>query len=96
MVACSIALFLTCNNCFNMGIPEMWNLAFFLKFFILQSFPRSIVLSESGRQLIQWPIKEIEKLRSNKVDLQNENLKGGSVYEISGVTASQVNSIEFS
>ncbi|GMN23253.1 hypothetical protein TIFTF001_049071 [Ficus carica] len=55
----------------------------------LQFFPRSMVLSESGRQLIQWPIKEIEKLRSNEVDLQYENLKGGSVFEISGVTASQ-------
>nr|WPJ73841.1 cell wall invertase 4 [Morus alba] len=56
----------------------------------LQTFPRSVILSKSGRQLIQWPIKEIEKLRSNKVDLQKKlDLKGGSEFEVFGVTASQ-------
>ncbi|PON96018.1 Glycoside hydrolase [Trema orientale] len=55
----------------------------------LQSFPRSVVLSKSGKQLVQWPIKEIEKLRSETVSLQNKELNGGSVFEISGVTASQ-------
>ncbi|PON96019.1 LOW QUALITY PROTEIN: Glycoside hydrolase [Trema orientale] len=56
----------------------------------LQSFPRSVVLSKSGKQLVQWPIKEIEKLRSEKVNLQNKELNGGgSVLEISGVTASR-------
>ena len=58
---------------------------------MLQSFPRSIVLSSSGRQLVQWPIKEIEKLRRKNVSLEDKELKGGSIVEISGVTASQVN-----
>ncbi|KAL5559446.1 hypothetical protein UlMin_035657 [Ulmus minor] len=55
----------------------------------LQSIPRTIVLSKSEKQLVQWPIKEIEKLRIKKVDLQSKKLKGGSVFEISGITASQ-------
>ncbi|PON56376.1 Glycoside hydrolase, partial [Parasponia andersonii] len=55
----------------------------------LQSFPRSVFLSKSGKQLVQWPIKEIEKLRSETVNLQNKELNGGSVLKISGVTASQ-------
>ncbi|XP_062097843.1 beta-fructofuranosidase, insoluble isoenzyme CWINV3-like [Humulus lupulus] len=55
----------------------------------LQSFPRTIVLSESGRQLIQWPIKEIEALRGDNVNFQNKELHGDSVLEIPGVTASQ-------
>ncbi|GKV03621.1 hypothetical protein SLEP1_g15895 [Rubroshorea leprosula] len=32
----------------------------------LQSVPRSILLSKNHRQLIQWPIKEIEKLRGEE------------------------------
>ncbi|XP_060962578.1 beta-fructofuranosidase, insoluble isoenzyme CWINV1 [Cannabis sativa] len=61
------------------------------KWFGLQSFPRSILLSKSGRQLVQWPIEEIEKLRSDdeKVSLQNKELRSDSLFEISGVTASQ-------
>jgi len=40
--------------------------------------------------LIQWPVEEIEMLRTNKVDLQNITLEAGSKREISGVTAVQV------
>lgn len=58
--------------------------------FIFQSFPRSIVLSANGRQLVQWPINEIEKLRTNNVSFEGKELKQGSVLEVSGITASQV------
>ncbi|KAK2970457.1 hypothetical protein RJ640_003666 [Escallonia rubra] len=43
----------------------------------------------AGLQLVQWPVEEVEKLRTKQVNLQNKELKGGSVHEISGVTASQ-------
>ncbi|XVF89078.1 hypothetical protein PTKIN_Ptkin19aG0101900 [Pterospermum kingtungense] len=56
----------------------------------IQSFPRTVLLSKDGKQLIQWPIQEIEKLRDNKVSFHNKKLKGGSVLQISGITASQV------
>ncbi|GKE50396.1 beta-fructofuranosidase, insoluble isoenzyme CWINV1-like protein, partial [Tanacetum coccineum] len=46
-------------------------------------------LSENGDQLVQWPVKELEKLRKRKVHYENKELKGGSIFQISGVTASQ-------
>ncbi|XP_030945692.1 beta-fructofuranosidase, insoluble isoenzyme CWINV3-like [Quercus lobata] len=55
----------------------------------IQSFPRSIVLSANGRQLVQWPINEIEKLRTNNVSFESKELQQGSVFEVSGITASQ-------
>ncbi|WMV34889.1 hypothetical protein MTR67_028274 [Solanum verrucosum] len=55
----------------------------------LQCFPRKIWLDRGGKQLIQWPVEEIEMLRTNKVDLQNITLEAGSKREISGVTAVQ-------
>ncbi|OMO86557.1 Glycoside hydrolase, family 32 [Corchorus olitorius] len=62
----------------------------------VQSIPRTILLSKDGKQLIQWPIKEIEKLRTKKVSFNNKKLKGGSVLQVSGITASQADvSISF-
>lgn len=51
------------------------------------------MLGENGRQLVQWPVKEAEQLRSKQVNLFNKKLKGGSVHEIEGITASQVISL---
>lgn len=58
--------------------------------YISQSIPRSILLGESGRQLVQWPIKELEKLRTKQVSFDDVNLKSGSVFEVPGITAAQV------
>ncbi|KAK9099356.1 hypothetical protein Syun_026401 [Stephania yunnanensis] len=55
----------------------------------LQAIPRKIWLDKSRKQLVQWPVVEIEKLRVNGVHLPRTELKEGSVHEISGVTASQ-------
>ncbi|KAI3713756.1 hypothetical protein L1987_72342 [Smallanthus sonchifolius] len=55
----------------------------------LQSFPRSIWLDRNQKQLVQWPIEEIEMLHENEVSLQNKNLEGGSLHEIQGITACQ-------
>ncbi|OMO70799.1 Glycoside hydrolase, family 32 [Corchorus capsularis] len=55
----------------------------------VQAIPRKIWLGKSGKQLIQWPIVEIEKQRENHVTIPKKLLKGGSVIEISGVTAAQ-------
>ena len=48
------------------------------------------MLSANGRQLVQWPINEIEKLRTNNVSFEGKELKQGPVLEVSGITASQV------
>jgi beta-fructofuranosidase len=56
----------------------------------LQAIPRHIWLDKSKKQLVQWPIKEIETLRLNQVNLPKQVLKGGSILEVSGLTAAQV------
>lgn len=68
--------------------------SFFLLHICLKAIPRKIWLDKSGKQLLQWPIVEIEKLRANRVDSPSRVLKGGSVLEVAGVTATQVS--EFS
>ncbi|KAL4039392.1 hypothetical protein IC575_003044 [Cucumis melo] len=55
----------------------------------VQAIPRAVWLDASGKQLIQWPVVEIQKLRNNKVKLTNEVLKKGSIVEAKGVTAAQ-------
>ncbi|XP_059303688.1 beta-fructofuranosidase, insoluble isoenzyme CWINV3-like isoform X2 [Lycium ferocissimum] len=55
----------------------------------LQAFPRKIWLDKSGKQLLQWPVEEIEKLRTDQVKLPITKLKAGSVVEVSGVTGAQ-------
>nr|POE72613.1 beta-fructofuranosidase, insoluble isoenzyme cwinv1 [Quercus suber] len=58
-----------------------------------RAMPRSIWLDNSGKQLVQWPIKEIKTLRLKEVNLPKQVLKGGSVLEVSGVTAAQADVI---
>ncbi|XP_010542426.1 PREDICTED: beta-fructofuranosidase, insoluble isoenzyme CWINV1-like [Tarenaya hassleriana] len=56
----------------------------------LQAIPRKIWLGGSGKQLIQWPIMEIEKLRAKQVKWRNKVLmEKGSILEVHGITASQ-------
>ncbi|KAH7547158.1 hypothetical protein FEM48_Zijuj01G0279700 [Ziziphus jujuba var. spinosa] len=55
----------------------------------VQAIPRTLWLDKSGKQLVQWPIPEIEKLRVNPVTWPSKALKGGSVVEVSKVTAVQ-------
>ncbi|CAI9759605.1 unnamed protein product [Fraxinus pennsylvanica] len=55
----------------------------------IQSIPRTVLLDKTGKQLVQYPIKELEKLRASEVSLHNKEIKGGTVLEISGLTASQ-------
>ncbi|WCJ39510.1 Beta-fructofuranosidase insoluble isoenzyme 1 [Euphorbia peplus] len=56
----------------------------------LQGFPRTIYLDKSRKQLVQWPVEEIEKLRSNAFHLVNSKvLRQGSVIPIHGITPAQ-------
>lgn len=47
-------------------------------------------MHKSGKQLVQWPILELEKLRMGRVNVPSKLLKGGSRIEVSGLTAAQV------
>ncbi|KAL6521089.1 Invertase [Orobanche gracilis] len=55
----------------------------------IQLIPRTIVLDPSGKQLLQWPIEEVETLRRNKVELSRQKLAKGEKVEINGITAAQ-------
>ncbi|KAK1436034.1 hypothetical protein QVD17_01809 [Tagetes erecta] len=55
----------------------------------IQSIPRQVYLSNTGRQLIQWPVKEIEKLRAKHVTYSGKKLKPKSIFEVTGITTSQ-------
>ncbi|KAL9661509.1 hypothetical protein QQ045_026333 [Rhodiola kirilowii] len=55
----------------------------------IQAIPRAVWLDDSGKQLIQWPVAELENLRGKRVESRSKRLKKGSVVSISGVTASQ-------
>lgn len=61
----------------------------------MQAIPRRVWLDKSRKQLIQWPIAEIERLRVNPVILPTQVIKGGSTIEIPRITAAQVNIIRF-
>ncbi|XP_043704812.1 beta-fructofuranosidase, insoluble isoenzyme CWINV1-like isoform X2 [Telopea speciosissima] len=55
----------------------------------VQAIPRNLWLDKTGKQVVQWPIEEIEKLHEKPIDWHNTELKAGSVLEVLGVTASQ-------
>ncbi|KAM0872301.1 hypothetical protein ACQ4PT_038827 [Festuca glaucescens] len=55
----------------------------------VQTVPRKIWLDSGGKQLLQWPIKEIETLRKKRVGLLGTKVNSGGVNEIIGVAGSQ-------
>lgn len=59
-------------------------------FWFLQSIPRVVWLDKNERQLVQWPVEEVESLRDRKVKLSDEVLEKGEPLEIAGITAEQV------
>ncbi|WCJ29611.1 Beta-fructofuranosidase insoluble isoenzyme 1 [Euphorbia peplus] len=62
----------------------------------LQIIPRKIWLDRDGKQLLQWPIEEINELRGYKVNIQPETLDGGSILEIQDINASEIDvDVEF-
>lgn len=54
-----------------------------------QTVPRVLNLDYEGKQLIQWPIEEIESLRGNKIQLQDIELRSGDLVEVERLQVSQ-------
>ncbi|KAF1898239.1 hypothetical protein Lal_00033005 [Lupinus albus] len=54
------------------------------------AIPRTIWLDRSRRQLIQWPVEELNSLRGKEVKMNNQKLNKGDYVEVKGVTAAQV------
>ncbi|KAG8648693.1 beta-fructofuranosidase, insoluble isoenzyme 1 [Manihot esculenta] len=55
----------------------------------IQAIPRRISLDASRKQVIQWPVEELETLRGQKVQLNNQKLQQGEHFEVKGITAVQ-------
>ncbi|WRX23175.1 hypothetical protein QQP08_015662 [Theobroma cacao] len=49
----------------------------------------AIHLDPSGKQLVQWPVEEIETLRGKRVQIRNTQFKPGEHMEIKGISGSQ-------
>ncbi|KAK9734496.1 hypothetical protein RND81_04G143500 [Saponaria officinalis] len=56
----------------------------------IHTIPGHIWLDKSKKQLIQWPISEIEKLRGKPVKVDIKEIKAGASVEVSGITAAQI------
>ncbi|KAG0485816.1 hypothetical protein HPP92_009895 [Vanilla planifolia] len=55
----------------------------------IQTIPRSLWLDSSGRQVVQWPIEEIEKLRKKEVVIYDKKLAFGASLEVEGIHTAQ-------
>ncbi|XLR69027.1 hypothetical protein HN51_016108 [Arachis hypogaea] len=55
----------------------------------IQAIPRTLWLDPGGRQLIQWPIEELNSLRDKEVEMSNLKLVKGDYVEVKGITAAQ-------
>ncbi|KAF7818805.1 beta-fructofuranosidase, insoluble isoenzyme 1-like [Senna tora] len=55
----------------------------------IQAIPRSVWLDSNGRQLVQWPVEELNALRGEEVKLSNQVLEKGQLHEVKGITAAQ-------
>ncbi|KAK8553982.1 hypothetical protein V6N13_072903 [Hibiscus sabdariffa] len=57
----------------------------------IQLIPRTVLLDPSGKQLVQWPVEEIETLRGSKIDhMGNLKLETGKPVKLfHGITGAQ-------
>ncbi|GAA0185826.1 hypothetical protein LIER_33114 [Lithospermum erythrorhizon] len=55
----------------------------------IQAIPRTLWLDSNGKQLLQWPIEELNTLRGSKVKLNGQTLNKGDHIEVNGITAAQ-------
>jgi beta-fructofuranosidase len=55
-----------------------------------QAIPRTVWLDPSGKQLLQWPIEEVEALRGKSATLKNRVIKPGQHVEVTGIQTAQV------
>ncbi|XP_061353452.1 beta-fructofuranosidase, insoluble isoenzyme 1-like [Gastrolobium bilobum] len=55
----------------------------------IQAIPRTVWLDSRGKQLVLWPIEELNSLREKEVQISNQKLKKGDYVEVQGITAAQ-------
>lgn len=47
-------------------------------------------LDPNQRQLLLWPVEELNNLRGKEVNMNNQKLEKGEKVEVKGITAAQV------
>ncbi|XP_072150189.1 beta-fructofuranosidase, insoluble isoenzyme 4 [Setaria viridis] len=57
----------------------------------IHAIPRTIWLDSNSKQLLQWPVEEVESLRSEEVSHQGLELKQGDLFDIKGIDTLQAN-----
>ncbi|CAD6341574.1 unnamed protein product [Miscanthus lutarioriparius] len=55
----------------------------------IQAIPRTVWLDPSGKQLLQWPVEEVEALRGKSVTLKDRVIRPGQHVEVTGIQAAQ-------
>ncbi|XP_034605528.1 beta-fructofuranosidase, insoluble isoenzyme 2 isoform X1 [Setaria viridis] len=55
----------------------------------IQAIPRKVWLDFSGKQVLQWPIEEVEALRHQPVTLKDKVIKPGKHVEVTGLQTAQ-------
>ncbi|WOL02304.1 cell wall invertase [Canna indica] len=55
----------------------------------VQTIPRAVWLDTSGRQLVQWPIEELESLRGKHIVVTNKKVSSSGLWEVKGIDSSQ-------
>ncbi|WJX79527.1 Invertase [Trifolium repens] len=56
----------------------------------IQAIPRVVWLDSTERQLVQWPVEELNQLRDKEVSMNNKKLEKGDFVEVAGlITAAQ-------
>ena len=61
----------------------------------MQSFPRSLWLDTDGKQLVQWPVEEVESLRGKPTTVRDKVVRHGKHLEIEMYEASQVLTLDY-
>ncbi|KQK13342.2 beta-fructofuranosidase, insoluble isoenzyme 3 [Brachypodium distachyon] len=51
----------------------------------VQAIPRKLWLAPDGKQLMQWPVAEVESLRGNHVNITDRLVEAGSYFEVQGL-----------
>ncbi|KAL6598516.1 hypothetical protein ACP70R_046215 [Stipagrostis hirtigluma subsp. patula] len=55
----------------------------------IQAIPRTVWLDPSGKQVLQWPVEEVEALRGKSVTISNRLIKPGEQAEVTGIQTAQ-------
>ncbi|CAM0885401.1 unnamed protein product [Alopecurus aequalis] len=55
----------------------------------IYTMARTIWLDNDGKQLMQWPVEEVESLRGNEISHEGLELNKGDLFEINGIDTAQ-------